>query len=204
MAIAMLAVIFFSCNVVRHYKKAAADVKPVTEKKKEYAALIANRYFPNKEKIDSIVVKEYVSDTTKEGQLRVVIKQLLRQLQERTECPQLNEDSLYDAIIATIKKDTVIIRTKVIKTITDSLAIYNATSQYRYNYNLLLKQYNEVFDSNELNKKEVKELRQYKESTNKSSWLLWQLIKKNWWILLTLIAIIILLRRFAIQLQNLT
>ena len=101
-----------SCGSLRHYKKVAKDA-PRNEAKRNLLAPICALEFPVKNKVDSIVVTEYKADTANELKLKLIIKQLAKQLEQRPECPQIDADSLYDAVKNSIKPDTLKITTKV-------------------------------------------------------------------------------------------
>jgi len=159
-----------------------------SEAKRNILAPVCVAEFPNKQSIDSSIEYIYLPDTTENNQLKIIIKQLLRQLQQRPECPQIDEDSLYDAIKSNIKTDTLRIKEKVtIKTI-DSAYIYQLTSAFEKNYNTLQKSYYDSLSELQQVKKELQEL---KENTHKNKWLVWQLIKINWWWLLIAAGIIV-------------
>lgn len=110
-----------SCGSLRHYKKVAKDA-PRNEAKRNLLAPICALEFPVKNKVDSIVVTEYKADTANELKLKLIIKQLAKQLEQRPECPQIDADSLYDAVKNSIKPDTLKITTKVKERIFDSAA----------------------------------------------------------------------------------
>jgi len=186
--ILILAFTLTSCSGLRHYKKVAKDATPRSEAKRNILAPVCVAEFPNKQSIDSSIEYIYLPDTTENNQLKIIIKQLLRQLQQRPECPQIDEDSLYDAIKSNIKTDTLRIKEKVtIKTI-DSAYIYQLTSAFEKNYNTLQKSY---YDSLSELRQVKKELQDMKENTHKNKWLVWQLIKINWWWLLIVAGIIV-------------
>lgn len=185
-----IAVVFMetSCSSLRHYNKVAKDATPRSEAKRNILAPVCVAEFPNKQSIESSIEYIYLPDTTENNQLKIIIKQLLRQLQQRPECPQIDEDSLYDAIKSNIKTDTLRIKEKVtIKTI-DSAYIYQLTSAFEKNYNTLQKSYYDSLSELQQVKKELQEL---KENTHKNKWLVWQLIKINWWWLLIVAGIIV-------------
>ena len=178
----------FSCNTLRYYKRVAKDATPRSEAKRNILAPVCVAEFPNKQSVDSTIEYIYLPDTTENNNLKIIIKQLLRQLQQRPECPQIDEDSLYDAIKSNIKTDTLRIKEKVtIKTI-DSAYIYQLTSAFEKNYNTLQKSY---YDSLSELRQVKKELQDMKENTHKNKWLVWQLIKINWWWLLIVAGIIV-------------
>jgi len=184
------AVVFIaiSCSPLRHYNKVAKDAMPRSEAKRNILAPVCSAEFPNKQSVDSTIEYIYLPDTTENNQLKIIIKQLLRQLQQRPECPQIDEDSLYDAIKSSIKTDTLRIKEKVtIKTI-DSAYIYQLTSAFEKNYNTLQKSY---YDSLSELRQVKKELQELKDNTHKNKWLVWQLIKINWWWLLIVAGIIV-------------
>lgn len=108
-----------SCSSLRHYKKVAKDATR-TESKRNILAPICALEFPVKNKVDSIVVTEYKADTANELKLKLIIKQLAKQLEQRPECPQIDADSLYYELKKSIKPDTIKITTKVKETLFDS------------------------------------------------------------------------------------
>lgn len=185
-----IAVVFMetSCSSLRHYNKVAKDATPRSEAKRNILAPVCVAEFPNKQSIDSSIEYIYLPDTTENNQLKIIIKQLLRQLQQRPECPQIDEDSLYDAIKSSIKIDTVRVKEKVtIKTV-DSAYIYQLTSAFEKNYNTLQRSYYDSLSELQQVKKELQEL---KDNTHKNKWMVWQLIKINWWWLLIVAGVIV-------------
>lgn len=116
-----IAVVFMetSCSPLRHYNKVAKDA-PRNEAKRNLLAPICALEFPVKNKVDSIVVTEYKADTANELKLKLIIKQLAKQLEQRPECPQIDADSLYYELKKSIKPDTIKITTKVKETLFDS------------------------------------------------------------------------------------
>jgi len=119
--ILILAFTLASCSSLRHYKKVAKDA-PRTEAKRNILAPICAFEFPVKNKVDSIVVTEYKADTANELKLKQIIRQLSKQLEQRPECPQIDADSLYDAVKNSIKPGTLKITTKIKETKFDSAA----------------------------------------------------------------------------------
>lgn len=180
--------IAISCSPLRHYNKVAKDATPRSEAKRNILAPVCVAEFPNKQSVDTAVEYIYIADTADNYNLKIIIKQLLRQLQQRPECPQIDEDSLYEAIKSNIKTDTLRIKEKVtIKTI-DSAYIYQLTSVFEKNYNTLQRSY---YDSLSELRQVKKELQELKDNTHKNKWLVWQLIKINWWWLLIALCIIV-------------
>ena len=78
-----IAVVFMetSCSSLRHYNKVAKDATPRSEAKRNILAPVCVAEFPNKQSIDSSIEYIYLPDTTENNQLKIIIMQLLRQLQ---------------------------------------------------------------------------------------------------------------------------
>lgn len=173
-----------SCSSIRYYKKVAKDSTPRSEAKRNILAPVCVAEFPNKQNVDTAVEYIYIADTTDNYNLKIIIKQLLRQLQQRPECPQIDEDSLYDAIKSNIKTDTLRIKEKVtIKTI-DSAYIYQLTQQREIRYNVLQKKLNDTINALHLSQDKVN---YYEQGVKSNKQLLKWFWKLNWWWIMLLI-----------------
>ena len=175
--IMLLLTIFFSCSPLRHYKKVSKDI-PRSEAKRAILAPICANEFPNKQSVDSTIEYIYLPDTTENNNLKIIIKQLLRQLQQRPECPQIDEDSLYNAIKSGIKIDTVRIKEKVTIRTIDSAYIYQLTQQHDIKYNVLLKKLN---DTTEALHQSQDKVNYYEQGVKSNKQLLKWFWKLNWW-----------------------
>lgn len=169
-----------SCGSLRHYKKVAKDA-PRNEAKRNLLAPICALEFPVKNKVDSIVVTEYKADTANELKLKLIIKQLAKQLEQRPECPQIDADSLYDAVKNSIKPDTLKITTKVKERIFDSAAfkvLQLQTDKY-------MQVAQSRFETSENELAQVKKERdQLKAGTKNNIQLIKWFLKNNWYWLL--------------------
>jgi len=176
------AVVFIaiSCSSLRHYNKVAKDA-PRNEAKRNLLAPICALEFPVKNKVDSIVVTEYKADTANELKLKLIIKQLAKQLEQRPECPQIDADSLYYELKKSIKPDTIKITTKVKETLFDSAAfkvLQLQTDKY-------MQVAQSRFETSENELAQVKKERdQLKAGTKNNIQLIKWFLKNNWYWLL--------------------
>jgi hypothetical protein len=190
-ALMFFAIVLNSCNTLRHYKKVAKDA-PRSEAKRDILASVCAVEFPVVPKTDTLIETVTITDTSNERNLKAIIKQLAKQLSDRPECPQVNVDSLHDAIVSSIKP-TIINKTKTVtNTVLDSAAMHIAQNKY----DDLLKQHDDSVKVLVDIREDYEEL---KANTNSSKWLLKQFLKLNWWWMLLLslaiTAIIILLKK---------
>jgi len=169
-----------SCSSLRHYNKVAKDA-PRNEAKRNLLAPICALEFPVKNKVDSIVVTEYKADTANELKLKLIIKQLAKQLEQRPECPQIDADSLYYELKKSIKPDTIKITTKVKETLFDSAAfkvLQLQTDKY-------MQVAQSRFETSENELAQVKKERdQLKAGTKNNIQLIKWFLKNNWYWLL--------------------
>ena len=178
-----IAVVFMaiSCSPLRHYNKVAKDATPRSEAKRNILAPVCVAEFPNKQSVDSTIEYIYLPDTTENNNLKIIIKQLLRQLQQRPECPQIDADSLYDAVKNSIKPDTLKITTKVKERIFDSAAfkvLQLQTDKY-------MQVAQSRFETSENELAQVKKERdQLKAGTKNDIQLIKWFLKNNWYWLL--------------------
>jgi len=178
-----IAVVFMaiSCSPLRHYNKVAKDATPRSEAKRNILAPVCSAEFPNKQSVDSTIEYIYLPDTTENNNLKIIIKQLLRQLQQRPECPQIDADSLYDAVKNSIKPDTLKITTKVKERIFDSAAfkvLQLQTDKY-------MQVAQSRFETSENELAQVKKERdQLKAGTKNNIQLIKWFLKNNWYWLL--------------------
>ena len=178
-----IAVVFMaiSCSPLRHYNKVAKDATPRSEAKRNILAPVCVAEFPNKQSVDSTIEYIYLPDTTENNNLKIIIKQLLRQLQQRPECPQIDADSLYDAVKNSIKPDTLKITTKVKERIFDSAAfkvLQLQTDKY-------MQVAQSRFETSENELAQVKKERdQLKAGTKNNIQLIKWFLKNNWYWLL--------------------
>lgn len=173
-----------SCSSIRYYKKVAKDATPRSEAKRNILAPVCVAEFPNKQSVDTAVEYIYIADTADNYNLKVIIKQLLRQLQQRPECPQIDEDSLYNAIKSSIKIDTIKVKEKVTIHTIDSAYIYQLTQQHDIRYNVLLKKLN---DTTEALHQSQDKVNYYEQGVKSNKQLLKWFWKLNWWWIMLLI-----------------
>lgn len=179
--------ILAGCSSLKPYKKVANDTQR-NEAKRNLLAPVCATEFPVKKSTDSVVVIEYqtIVDTTKESYLKATIKQLLKQLQQRPECPQINEDSLFDAVKSSIKPDVVTktVTTKIKETVLDSAAM--KVAQIKYDELAI------AFQKSEANfYKANTRVKQLEDGTKSNIQLGKWFLKHNWWWLLILIGLFI-------------
>lgn len=180
--LAVMLIAIFSCSSLRHYKKVANDI-PRNEAKRNILAPICANEFPIKEKTDTVIEYTAIADTVKEQYLKYIIKQLQKQLEQQPECPQIDVDSLYDAIIKAIPTDTIVKIKTITKVIEDSSKLQLADNKY----NGLLANY---YKLDALYIDTDKQLKQLQQDVNSNSFLLKKLFKKNWYWLLLIVAVI--------------
>lgn len=180
--LAIMLIAIFSCNTLRHYKKVANDM-PRSEAKRNILAPICANEFPIKEKTDTVVEYTAIVDTVKEQYLKHIIKQLQKQLEQQPECPQIDVDSLYDEIIKAIPTDTVVKIKTITKVIEDSSKLQLAENKY----NGLLANY---YKLDALYIDTDKQLKQLQNDVNTNSFLFKKLLKKNWYWLLLIVAVV--------------
>lgn len=183
----MAAALLTGCSSLKHYKKVANDTQR-NDVKRNLLAPVCAAEFPVKKSTDSIVVVEYqtIVDTSKEAYLKATIKQLLKQLQQRPECPQINEDSLFDAVKSSIKPDVVTktVTTKIKETVLDSAAM--KVAQIKYDQLAI------AFQKSEANfYKANARVKQLEDGTKNNVQLAKWFLKHNWWWLLILIGLFI-------------
>ena len=178
----LLLTIFFSCSPLRHYKKVSKDI-PRSEAKRAILAPICANEFPVKEITDTVVEYSTITDSTKIIQLKRIIKEMQRELEQRPECPQIDADSLYQVILSTIPKDTIVKSKIITRIVEDSSKLKIAETKY----NEILQDFYKLDATYIATDKQLKQLQQ---DVNSNSFLLKKLLKKNWYWLLLLIAVI--------------
>jgi len=185
--ILILAFTLASCSSLRHYKKVAKDT-PRSEAKRNILAPVCALEFPVKNKVDSIVVTEYKADTANELKLKLIIKQLAKQLEQRPECPQIDADSLYYEFKKSIKPDTIKITTKVKETKFDSAAfkvLQMQTDKHLQDAQLKYDALGIAFQKSEANfYKANARVTVLEEGTKDNIQLAKWFLKHNWWWLL--------------------
>ena len=176
-----------SCSSLRHYKKVAKDA-PRNEAKRNILAPVCAIEFPVKNKVDSIVVTEYKADTANELKLKLIIKQLAKQLEQRPECPQIDADSLYYEFKKSIKPDTIKITTKVKETLFDSAKfkiLQNETDKHLQNAQLKYDELGIAYQKSEANfYKANARVKQLEAGTKNNIQLGKWFLKNNWYWLL--------------------
>ena len=176
-----------SCGSLRHYKKVAKDT-PRSEAKRNILAPVCAIEFPVKNSIDSIVVTEYKVDTANELKLKLIIKQLAKQLEQRPECPQIDADSLYYEFKKSIKPDTIKITTKVKETLFDSAKfkiLQNETDKHLQNAQLKYDELGIAYQKSEANfYKANARVKQLEAGTKNNIQLGKWFLKNNWYWLL--------------------
>lgn len=189
----LIGLLAISCSPLRHYKKVAKD-QPRDKAKRELLAPVCAIEFPviaskTETKIDTIYAPV---DTGAISTLKITVRQLLRQLQQRPECPQINEDSLIDAVKSTIKPQVKTVHHYTTETVLDSAAMVVAQTKYSN----LLNQYEDSLKAFDNLRKDHKQL---VNNTKSNRWLIKQFLKLNWWWLLLVAgattALIILFRK---------
>lgn len=101
---------------IKHYKKVAADISPVSETKKGILLGWVQANFPPQEIITEKEVIKKILDTSRYQFFRDYIAQLNEQLSIKN-CPIINTDSLIEEAKKSIKGDSIIVyKTKEIKT----------------------------------------------------------------------------------------
>jgi hypothetical protein len=178
----LLLTIFFSCSPLRNYKKVANDI-PRSEAKRAILAPICANEFPVKEKIDTVVEYSTITDSTKIIQLKRIIKEMQRELEKRPECPQIDVDSLYEVILSTIPKDTIVKSKIITRIVEDSSKLKIAETKY----NEILQDFYKLDATYIATDKQLKELQ---ENVDSNLFLLKKLFAKNWWWILAILAVI--------------
>ena len=192
--ILILAFTLTSCSGLRHYKKVAKDT-PRSEAKRNILAPVCAIEFPVKNKVDSIVVTEYKADTANELKLKLIIKQLAKQLEQRPECPQIDADSLYYEFKKSIKPDTIKITTKVKETLFDSAKfkiLQNETDKHLQDAQLKYDELGIAYQKSEANfYKANARVKQLEAGTKNNIQLAKWFLKHNWWWLLIMVGLFI-------------
>jgi hypothetical protein len=178
----LLLTIFFSCSPLRHYKKVANDI-PRSEAKRAILAPICANEFPVKEITDTVVEYSTIADSTKIIQLKRIIKEMQRELEQRPECPQIDADSLYQVILSTIPKDTIVKSKIITRIVEDSSKLKIAETKY----NELLQDFYKLDATYIATDKQLKELQ---DNVDSNSFLLKKLFAKNWWWILAILVVI--------------
>lgn len=126
-------IIFSGCSELRPYKQVASDY-PRSQEKRTLLAPVCKIEFPVEKGKDSSSTSTtiIVKDTSANAGLRDKIAELAAQLAQRPDCPQINSDSLYEAIKAQIKPEvhTVTNTVRVVETEIDSAGIVVLQTQY--------------------------------------------------------------------------
>lgn len=180
--IMLLLTIFFSCSPLRHYKKVSKDI-PRSEAKRAILAPICANEFPVKATTDTVVEYSTIADSTKIIQLKRIIKEMQRELEQRPECPQIDADSLYQVILSTIPKDTIVKSKIITRIVEDSSKLKIAETKY----NELLQDFYKLDATYIATDKQLKELQ---DNVDSNSFLLKKLFAKNWWWILAILAVI--------------
>jgi outer membrane murein-binding lipoprotein Lpp len=132
--VAIVLVFLAGCSPLRKYKAVAADY-PRSQEKREILAPVCKLEFPAEARKDSSSSEKtvIVKDTSANALLRSQIAELSRKLSERPDCPQINSDSLYEAIKSKIKPEVheTTKTVRVIETKIDSAGMVVLQTQYR-------------------------------------------------------------------------
>ena len=156
---------------------------PRSEAKRNILAPICANEFPVKEKTDTVIEYTAIPNTVKEQYLKYIIKQLQRQLEQQPECPQIDADSLYQVILSTIPKDTIVKSKIITRIVEDSSKLKIAETKY----NELLQDFYKLDATYIATDKQLKELQ---DNVDSNSFLLKKLFAKNWWWILAILVVI--------------
>ena len=156
---------------------------PRSEAKRNILAPICANEYPVKEKIDPVIEYTAIPNTVKEQYLKYIIKQLQRQLEQQPECPQIDADSLYQVILSTIPKDTIVKSKIITRIVEDSSKLKIAETKY----NELLQDFYKLDATYIATDKQLKELQ---DNVDSNSFLLKKLFAKNWWWILAILVVI--------------
>lgn len=128
-----LVVLFTGCSPLAPYKKVAADY-PRSQEKRNILAPVCKIEFPVEKGKDSssTTTTVIVKDTSANSALRAKIDQLGTALSQRPDCPQIDKDSLYEAIRSQIKPETHTITKieRIVETKIDSAGMIVLITQY--------------------------------------------------------------------------